>query len=614
MVSVPSPNPTSLAPSSQIQERWQRGELTSAQVRDFEKFLAEVDRIFLHHPIVLHNDYTIWFQEGTAIDSELRHFLKQFSVFSNQFLIAALLKAINAPTLEQSRTSREILLNELGVIYRKSGQSSSSPVNQTNDRKDREGDPELVSTEGTVDGGICRFRAAHFEWLIGVAEGLELHYKDIGQRKHGRPTTLYFCDELQRLYGSDDPNIAEGASFAVENWAAAGFWQQLEDGLTRIKQNRHPHLKLAFFTWHNRVEAQHAGHTLEELEEVYFKPGFDRAKFLQGGREILTAIAVFWDGLNCDRQSKIQNLTWTETPMVNPYSSHFLPSIDLIPVFAHLFRLPVGIVAAAAGSATIYILNPDTPILYYLLTAMVLVGMTSAACAINDYWDVEKDRIDHPDRPLPSRHLSLPQAWWAAIILFSGAILAALPLGFYPFLLVVVSTVVLWNYSHLLLYSGILGNLIVAAIISGLILLGSLVADRPFALLYPIGFLFCYALAKEIIWDIHDAEGDRSQEIVTIASHWGDSTAFSLAWGLLILLLCSIPIASSFQPMNHPLLFALFASLTILSLGAALIYYQRQRSDRAYQTLIRWERFSMVCGVFALLAIALPPLALAYRT
>jgi hypothetical protein len=44
---------------------------------------------------------------------------------------------------------------------------------------------------------------------------------------------------------------------------------------------------------------------LEELEAVYFQPGFDRAKFLQGGQEILDAIAVFWHGLNRDRQSKI---------------------------------------------------------------------------------------------------------------------------------------------------------------------------------------------------------------------------------------------------------------------------------------------------------------------
>src|SRR5262249_7237434 len=119
------------------------------------------------------------------------------------------------------------------------------------------------------------------------------------------PTTLHFCDELHRLYGSEDGQIAEGASFAVENWAAAGFWQELEDGLLHLKATRLPHLRLAFFTWHNRVEAQHASHTMEELEEVYFSPDFQHNKFFQGAREVLDAVATFWDGLNEDRLSQV---------------------------------------------------------------------------------------------------------------------------------------------------------------------------------------------------------------------------------------------------------------------------------------------------------------------
>ena len=169
------------------------------------------------------------------------------------------------------------------------------------DDKDREGDPDLVGTEGTVDGGIFRFRAAHFEWLLRIGEKLHLGFNDLGKRRHGRASTLYFCDELQRTYGSEDAQFAEGASFAVENWAAAGFWQQLEDGLMAIKKNRIRDLPLAFFTWHNRVEGQHASHTLEELEEVYFTEDFDKTKFLQGGREILEAVAAFWNGLEDDR-------------------------------------------------------------------------------------------------------------------------------------------------------------------------------------------------------------------------------------------------------------------------------------------------------------------------
>ena len=297
-------NSGSLNVSQRIKNRLHRGELTSKQVEQFRFFLTEVDRDLLHHRIITNNRYTRWFSLGKATDEQLRHFIRQFSVFSNQFLVAALLKTINSPTLQQSRSSREILLNELGVIYRNPQQSKRDRSIMTEEEKDREGDPELVSTEGTVDGGICRFQAAHFEWLLQVATALGFSFADIGKRRHGTLTTLHFCDELIRLYGSDDPQIAQGASFAVENWAAAGFWQELEDGLSEIKQTRHPQLPLAFFSWHNRVEAQHAGHTLEELEAVYFNPDFNRAKFFQGGREILKAIAVFWDGLNRDRENE----------------------------------------------------------------------------------------------------------------------------------------------------------------------------------------------------------------------------------------------------------------------------------------------------------------------
>lgn len=308
--------PTPLARSAHINRQLEQGDLSPDQVKDYEYFLEEVNHKFLQHSIILHNAYTHWFSLGIASDLELRHFIRQFSVFSNQFLVAALQKVINSPSLTQSRASREILLNELGVIYRnpsashpatsgsKAGSKSGRKAGSKTD-KDREGDPDLVSTEGTVDGGICRFRAAHFEWLLGVAKEFGLGFADIGQRKHGRPSTLYFCNELIRLYGSDDPNIAEGASFAVENWAAAGFWQELEDGLTQIKKQWHPNLPLAFFSWHNRVEAQHATHTLEELETVYFQPEFDRQKFILGGQEILEAIAAFWKGLNADRLAQV---------------------------------------------------------------------------------------------------------------------------------------------------------------------------------------------------------------------------------------------------------------------------------------------------------------------
>ncbi|MBD1913865.1 MULTISPECIES: geranylgeranylglycerol-phosphate geranylgeranyltransferase [unclassified Leptolyngbya] len=292
-----------------------------------------------------------------------------------------------------------------------------------------------------------------------------------------------------------------------------------------------------------------------------------------------------------------------DTPHTSPNASN--PGQRLRD-FAQLFRLPVGIMAGIAGCATIVALNHTVPVHHYWLTALILFCMMSAACAINDYWDVEKDRVDHPERPLPSGRLMPQQVWYTAAILFGCALVASIPLGIYPFLLVAVSTAVLWEYSHLLTLNGILGNLIVATVISGLIFLGSLVAGRPFAMLYPIGFLFCLAFAKEVVWDIHDAEGDRRQGIVTIANRLGDQTAFTIAWGLLILLLGSIPLAVTLLPMAHPWVFTVFALITVISLGIALARFQTQRSSQTYEAFVLWDRLSMVFGVVALLGTAAP--------
>jgi hypothetical protein len=265
---------------------------------DYERFTKLVEREFLQHPIVVDNRFTKWFAQGDVTIPQLRHFAIQFSVFSNLFLIAQLKKMLNADSLESMRQAKEILANELGVIFNHKGKAA--PAAHSNNT-DQEGDPEFVSTEGTIEGGTFRFGAAHFEWLLKFGKPLNLGFDDLGKRRHGTASTLFFCDELSRLYGSEDASIAAGASFAIENWAAAGFWQELEDGLLKIRKTQVPDLSLAFFAWHNRLEAQHAAHTQEELKEIFEDPRFDRAKFLAGGKEMLEGLAAFWNGLEADR-------------------------------------------------------------------------------------------------------------------------------------------------------------------------------------------------------------------------------------------------------------------------------------------------------------------------
>lgn len=264
---------------------------------DWESFRMRAEGLVRNHPVVVHNAYTKWFAQGEATRDEVRHLVIQFSVFSHLFVEAQLRKVMNASTLEQYRAGKEILMNELGVVFH-SGNSGNARAQIA------EGDvigAQLVSVEGTVDASRYRHSAAHFEWLVRFAEPLGVRFDEMGKRRHASPSTLHFCDELLRIYGSEDASIGEGASYAVEHWAAAGFWKELIWGLRAFKARECPDLPLGFFIWHDMVEDQHAAHTEDELRQAFEKPGFDEAKFLEGAEEMLDGVKAFWDGLWSDR-------------------------------------------------------------------------------------------------------------------------------------------------------------------------------------------------------------------------------------------------------------------------------------------------------------------------
>ncbi|MDH3326641.1 MAG: hypothetical protein OEM38_07990 [Gammaproteobacteria bacterium] len=267
-------------------------------VEKAKRFLVFQDRInkdLLKHPIITDNHYTRWFEEGEINQPQIQDFIVQFSVFSNLFLIAQLKKMINADSLEGMRASKEILANEIGVIFKA---SKNTDVND----KQTEYEKEFVSAEGTIEGGTFRFRAAHFEWLLNMAEKLDLGYNDVGKRSHGYKSTLFFCDELSRIYGNEDYMISQAASYAVENWAAAGFWDELVRGFEKYNSKTKNKLPIAFFIYHAKIEAQHAAHTQEELEELYFDREIDEEKFIKYGNEMLEGVSAFWTGLNEHRQ------------------------------------------------------------------------------------------------------------------------------------------------------------------------------------------------------------------------------------------------------------------------------------------------------------------------
>ena len=253
----------------------------------FARFKRRLRREVLDHPVIAANPYTRWFRKGEVSREQARAFMVLLSVFSNEFLFAQLRKMVNADSIEEMRASKEILANEIGVGFR----------GRTRD------DAELGSLVGTIEGGTFYFGAAHFELLLRMAKPLNLTLAELGKRRFATRATRHFCDELMRLYGSEDYAVAEAASWAVENWAAADFWDELVQGWKTFKLcHGLPGLNLAFFTWHARLEQTHAQHTWDELEAFHGARKVDEDAFIRNANEMLDGVYAFWKGLDEQRQ------------------------------------------------------------------------------------------------------------------------------------------------------------------------------------------------------------------------------------------------------------------------------------------------------------------------
>ena len=274
-------------PSLQAIRKGQPG-YTVEKAKQFLNFQERIDRELLQHRVITNNTYTTWFEQGNQSLGQIKAFIIQFSVFSNLFLIAQLNKMIHADTLDSMRASKEILANDIGVQFKSANTGNS--------------EPKQATVEDSVEGSTFHFSSAHFEWLYASAKKLDLEFHEIGKPAHGTKATLFFCDELIRLYGGENYQISQAASYAVENWAAAGFWGELIRGFKRFNERTDMDLPLGFFIWHDRIESKHAEHTQEELEELYFKHTLNENTFIQYGNEMLDGVAAFWTGLDEQRR------------------------------------------------------------------------------------------------------------------------------------------------------------------------------------------------------------------------------------------------------------------------------------------------------------------------
>src|SRR3989475_1048607 len=104
--------------------------------------------------------------------------------------------------------------------------------------------------------------------------------------------------------------------------------------------------------------------------------------------------------------------------------------------------------------------------------ALAAALFTAGGNALNDYFDRETDRVNHPDRPIPRGDVSPEQALRFASLAFALSLAAAVYAGILAVAIVAVNFVVMVSYEKGFKARGASGNFLIAYLVGSLFAFG----------------------------------------------------------------------------------------------------------------------------------------------
>ncbi len=151
-----------------------------------------------------------------------------------------------------------------------------------------------------------------------------------------------------------------------------------------------------------------------------------------------------------------------------------------------------------------------------------LAGLSAALTAssgniINDVADVDTDKINRPQRVLPSGILTVQQALLFYYISVSFSVIIAFQISKAAFLIVLVTHLLLLAYSITLQKMPFFKNVTIAFIAGLLFVYIGVVTGNIDAVLFPARFAFLITLLREIVKDAEDREGDLRNGLTSLA-------------------------------------------------------------------------------------------------
>lgn len=203
-----------------------------------------------------------------------------------------------------------------------------------------------------------------------------------------------------------------------------------------------------------------------------------------------------------------------------------------LPGIVRIIR-PANATISGATAILAYFIATGTLIPEVLLAAAAALLITGAGNTINDACDAAIDAINRPDRPIPSGEMSMNAAYAYAALLFIVGLSAAFFTNPLCLAIAIINSILLILYAKVLKGTILYGNIAVAYLSGSIFLFGGALAgiDGLIITLPLAGITLFGTLAREILKDAEDRDGDAAGGATTLPMAIGISRSGTIAFG-----------------------------------------------------------------------------------
>ncbi|WP_455392579.1 UbiA family prenyltransferase [[Eubacterium] cellulosolvens] len=184
-----------------------------------------------------------------------------------------------------------------------------------------------------------------------------------------------------------------------------------------------------------------------------------------------------------------------------------------------------------------------------LLGCVIVYFFMVAGNMMNDYFDRDLDKINHPQRPIPAGELMAKDVISSAALIYVFLIILGLMVNYMMLIILIIALILMVGYEVSLKRRGFVGNISISILVGLLFMFGAAAVQRFDVVIFLSLLAFLATLTREIVKDIEDIKGDVDRE--TLPKRVGIKPAGVVAGVALVIaiILSPIPVYPEVLPM-----------------------------------------------------------------